>query len=234
MYSWISPPRRSTRRIRASVAGASVGTAWGVRSRLVTPPGQLSAVVDTLVDEGAPVAGRDLVAPAATAPARSWAPEHAPLGGAWPSHPASWVSVFAPARHVRCLVGVHQPAPTLLLQEVNRRLPGRGRPSPSPPGSRPGHPASPPAPAATWSWWRSSAPPSGAGQGSPRAAPARTPLASPCRYPARPPAPPARPAPRVTSSTALVPPGGDQIPKRAVGGHENLPVGGQEAPRWRP
>jgi hypothetical protein len=50
------------------------------------------------------------------------------------------------ARHVLDLVGVHQPALTLLLQQVKRRLPVRGRLSPSPPGSPPGHTASPPAP----------------------------------------------------------------------------------------
>jgi hypothetical protein len=122
------------------------------------------------------------------------------------------------------LAGVHQPARTLLLQQVKRRLPVRRRGRHHHPGHTQAVQPVRQLPPATWSWWRRCAPADGAGPAWHRGAPARTPPASPCRYRARPPAPPARRAPRVTSSMALVPSGVDQIPKA---GRPQEPTGTQ-------
>jgi hypothetical protein len=166
-----------------------------------------------LMDERAPVAGRGPAAPGCHGGGTKLGPGACPARGSLASqtpvlHGASW------AGPARALPGGRSPASTHTPPPARRTLASSTWTwTPSPPGSPPGWRTSPPAPAATWLWWRSSAPPGGAGPAWSGAAPARTPAASPCRYPARPPAPPTRSAPQVASSTALVPSGVDQIPK---------------------
>jgi hypothetical protein len=127
-----------------------------------------------------------------------------PRSASLASQTASCLIRLGSARHVLDLVGVHQPALTLLLQQVNRRLPVRGRGLHHHPGHAQAVPPVRQPPAATWSWWRSCAPVGGAGPAWHRAAPAHTPPASPCRYPARPPAPTSSAGSSLTSSTATV------------------------------
>jgi hypothetical protein len=78
-----------------------------------------------LMDKGAPVAGE---VPQLWLPRRRhqpW-PQHAPLGQL--GQPDGVLLVrLRPARHVLDLAGVHQPARTRLLQQIERRLPVGGR-----------------------------------------------------------------------------------------------------------
>ena len=114
-------------------------------------------------------------------------PQHPPLGQLGQPDRIQLVRL-RPAGDVLDVAGVDHPALACRLRAGKTAASSTSRWPPSRTASPPGTSASPAAPAAPASSWRTCAPPAAAAPACPRAAPARTPSASPCRYPARPPA----------------------------------------------